>query len=891
MPKAIEFNNPAFNGVQAQKGTMYIPDEGEVFALGGSNENINQLGSLGYVKGGKAYSLDLAKLAYEDLTNSGKSTANAFANTGAAWNRGRDILKSQGVNFDNVRIYNPSDVTSYGGDAFRNMGQGSVDELKSIFNPAQTGGNIGMQTNIQGVGAGAVNADAAKAAGFTGYDPNTVTPEKAAQLQAGDKAQQALAGTAPVANQATFQTQLAPSGETQAANPTLANTVEQQAMQNGKALANAAYINAVFKAYHGRDANAGELQRYATRSVADTLAEIKGGAPQGDSPEAQQLLKSGYERILNPQSLENLTQQAGFDPKQIVRVGNQLFKPATLDVDNGQGSNIDEINNTKSGIKLPNLTGSDLNNDALNGASNSYYDQYLSQIPKTFDEARNAYWASYLQNANFHTNTLNSLESKYQIDEKTKQLTDLDKQIAAKNQAWNTLMEDNRNQPISMAMIVGREAHIKRMASIEIEGLLGQREAIAGDIDRAEKRIESAYNAAVGDYADRVSVLKDFYNEQKEFFTKAEERAYQTTIKKAEMEFDLKKLQLTQVADMMKDAASKGVSADISLNDSFESAVTKYASAMSSADNGINKDLYTSDYKNWLLSGGEAGTGKTFEQYLSQGTSKPTDVQLQSVGYANRVQTSNNQLGVLLSDPKTLEALTKKTSVLGYIPDRLKDEKVLQVEQAERNFINAVLRRESGAVISPDEFTQAAKQYFPQPGDTAEVLKQKLLNRNQAFENLKISSGSASNQVTDNDPLGIFSRVGGDTKKIASAIGQFESGGNYKAQGPVVTSGMYKGERALGKYQIMPSNIPAWSKEALGYSITAKQFLEQPELQDAIAEYKMDKILKQYGNIGDVASVWFSGRPVNKAGNSKDVLGTSVPQYVKNVISIYNKLG
>lgn len=52
-----------------------------------------------------------------------------------------------------------------------------------------------------------------------------------------------------------------------------------------------------------------------------------------------------------------------------------------------------------------------------------------------------------------------------------------------------------------------------------------------------------------------------------------------------------------------------------------------------------------------------------------------------------------------------------------------------QVEQARRDFINAVLRRESGAVISPQEFANAEKQYFPQPGDSKDVLAQKRRNR------------------------------------------------------------------------------------------------------------------------------------------------------------------
>ena len=49
--------------------------------------------------------------------------------------------------------------------------------------------------------------------------------------------------------------------------------------------------------------------------------------------------------------------------------------------------------------------------------------------------------------------------------------------------------------------------------------------------------------------------------------------------------------------------------------------------------------------------------------------------------------------------------------------------------QAQRDFINAVLRRESGATISPSEFENARKQYFPQIGDGPEVIAQKRQNR------------------------------------------------------------------------------------------------------------------------------------------------------------------
>lgn len=66
-----------------------------------------------------------------------------------------------------------------------------------------------------------------------------------------------------------------------------------------------------------------------------------------------------------------------------------------------------------------------------------------------------------------------------------------------------------------------------------------------------------------------------------------------------------------------------------------------------------------------------------------------------------------------------------------------------QVEQAQRDFINAVLRRESGASIAPAEFSNARIQYFPQPGDSPEVIKQKAANRRTAIEGMKADFGDA----------------------------------------------------------------------------------------------------------------------------------------------------
>jgi hypothetical protein len=66
-----------------------------------------------------------------------------------------------------------------------------------------------------------------------------------------------------------------------------------------------------------------------------------------------------------------------------------------------------------------------------------------------------------------------------------------------------------------------------------------------------------------------------------------------------------------------------------------------------------------------------------------------------------------------------------------------------QFDQAKRNFVNAILRKESGAAISPSEFANAEQQYFPQPGDSADVIALKQQNRLTAMHGMAREAGAA----------------------------------------------------------------------------------------------------------------------------------------------------
>lgn len=67
--------------------------------------------------------------------------------------------------------------------------------------------------------------------------------------------------------------------------------------------------------------------------------------------------------------------------------------------------------------------------------------------------------------------------------------------------------------------------------------------------------------------------------------------------------------------------------------------------------------------------------------------------------------------------------------------------------QARVNFITAVLRKESGASISPTEFATAEKNYFPAPGDTETIVKQKQQAREMAIKGMRIQAGQGAKYI------------------------------------------------------------------------------------------------------------------------------------------------
>ena len=123
------------------------------------------------------------------------------------------------------------------------------------------------------------------------------------------------------------------------------------------------------------------------------------------------------------------------------------------------------------------------------------------------------------------------------------------------------------------------------------------------------------------------------------------------------------------------------------------------------------------------------------------GSQKYTENQSNSAIFGKRIMDSEQQFDEI----KRLgyDAASSGRRITKILPNELKSELTQRQEQAERNFLTATLRKESGAAISDGEFATGKQQYFPQPGDSEGVLKQKKKNREAALAGMRVAAGDA----------------------------------------------------------------------------------------------------------------------------------------------------
>lgn len=149
-------------------------------------------------------------------------------------------------------------------------------------------------------------------------------------------------------------------------------------------------------------------------------------------------------------------------------------------------------------------------------------------------------------------------------------------------------------------------------------------------------------------------------------------------------------------------------------------------------------------YQEWEL----AGRPGTYADFLKeQNVKAPTAAQQTVAEYAARLEQAEPLLAGLESAIQNMNIVNFGAQIR--LPAAAQTSEVQQYMQAARNFVNAKLRRESGAVISQKEFAEARQQYLPQPGDSEKTLQQKAANRKLVYQSLRKAAGNAYQSVDE----------------------------------------------------------------------------------------------------------------------------------------------
>jgi hypothetical protein len=134
---------------------------------------------------------------------------------------------------------------------------------------------------------------------------------------------------------------------------------------------------------------------------------------------------------------------------------------------------------------------------------------------------------------------------------------------------------------------------------------------------------------------------------------------------------------------------------------------------------------------------------------------KPTESEQKAYGFSQRMELSNQLINDLenkvitegkdataLYPTATSQAASGVPLIGNYLRTQLTTPVQQQYRQAQENWVRANLRKESGAVIGSDEMADEIRTYFPQPGESSEVIQQKQLARQVTQDAMKTSAGA-----------------------------------------------------------------------------------------------------------------------------------------------------
>lgn len=140
----------------------------------------------------------------------------------------------------------------------------------------------------------------------------------------------------------------------------------------------------------------------------------------------------------------------------------------------------------------------------------------------------------------------------------------------------------------------------------------------------------------------------------------------------------------------------------------------------------------------------EADTKKTKTDALPYGDEKLTEGQSKDINYYRRAFSANQEL----SDPALEAALGQFSDSFagnfGSVGRLFQDAEYQKGKRAANEFLAMVLRKDTGAQVTNEEFNLYGPMYIPMPGDKPELIEAKRMARQQFLAGMEMGSGNAA---------------------------------------------------------------------------------------------------------------------------------------------------
>lgn len=372
--------------------------------------------------------------------------------------------------------------------------------------------------------------------------------------------------------------------------------------------------------------------------------------------------------------------------------------------------------------------------DGLGAMAQAGNDAFSETLKASADETRKnadaarAQYTKALQDTPGEAQLTNTEYAK-EVDPAAAELSDINQQIIEEEHAKQRRLQalDKNPQGLFGGALEQEKQRVTDESNARQADLSVIQLAKQGRYDSAVARADRAVQAKLEARQNLIDALKVNYEDNKDLFNTAEQRSFETLLSDRNRKLDKEAADLKQISDLSLNALTNGAPASVAMQMRQAKTVEE-----AFAIGGGYVDMLDRQLKNLQMANIQSQIAERAAAGNANGTingKAQTVAQSTANGYADRLLSASRIFDQIEGN------FTGNLAYGNFLPNQLQSPERQQFEQAKRNFINAVLRRESGASILPSEYASAEQQYFAQPGDDAATLKQKTENRNTVINN------------------------------------------------------------------------------------------------------------------------------------------------------------